>query len=127
MRPRSACSPVMRRMASAIGSRSLLYPSELRSSARSLPRARGWQDPSPSGIPTRERRSPIRQATPWIVAEYGVRTTASRLDTSLRLAAHEDHKIRPLAGLRAQRLVLNDPGGTRGRHPLDTIQCVLWN
>src|SRR5258708_3706458 len=29
-----------------------------------LPSLAIWQDPSPSGIPTRERRSPIRQAAP---------------------------------------------------------------
>src|SRR5713226_9823445 len=83
---------------------------------------------SPAGIRTRERRAPIRQAIAWtLVAEFGLRITASHLDTSLWLAAHEDHKFRTLAGLRAQRLVGNDQGRSRGRHPFETIQCVLWN
>src|ERR1039457_5612996 len=61
---------------------------------------------SPIGIRTRERRAPIRQAIAWtLVLDFGLWTAASVLDTSLRLAAHEDHKFRAVARLRAQRLV----------------------
>jgi uncharacterized protein len=68
----------------------------------------GWEETISGnrGSPTTREGIPIRQATAWTrVPEFGLRTMATHLDTSLGLAAHEDHKFRTLAGLRAQRLV----------------------
>ena len=50
----------------------------------------------------------------------------SELNASLRLAAQEDHEIRVVAGLGAQRLIRNDEGRS-WHHPGDTIQYVWWN
>ena len=44
----------------------------------------------------------------------------------MRLAAQEDDEIRALAGLRAQRLVRDDQGRSRG-NPGDAVQYLLRN
>src|SRR3977135_855304 len=82
---------------------------------------------SPGGKRTPERRAKIKKAMGRArVAEFGARTASSALDASLRLAAQQHHKIRALAGLRAQRLVRDDHGRSR-RDPGDVIQYVLRN
>src|SRR5438445_8082691 len=84
---------------------------------------------SPGGKRTRERRAPKRHAVAWArVAEFvpRTRTASSHLDAALRLATQEDHEIRALAGLGAQRLVRDDKGRPR-HYPGDTIQYVLRN
>src|SRR6266480_3517925 len=64
---------------------------------------------SPGGIRTPDRRAPIRQAIArTLITDFGIWTAPSHLDSSLRLAAHEDDKFRAVAGLRAQRLVRDD-------------------
>src|SRR6266404_2257017 len=82
---------------------------------------------SPGGKRTPERRAPIKKAIARArVGEFGPRIASAALDASLRLAAQQHHKIRALAGLRAQRLVRDDQG--RSRHdPGDAIQYVLRN
>src|SRR6266436_8521833 len=82
---------------------------------------------SPVGERKRERRAPIKHTTAWArVTEFVARTASSHLDSSLRLAAQEDHEIRAFAGLGAQRLVRDDKGRAR-RYPGNTIQHVLRN
>src|SRR6266436_2402086 len=82
---------------------------------------------SPGGKRTPERRGPIKKAIARArVAELGLRAASSALDASLRLAAQQHHKVRALAGLRAQRLVRDDQGRSR-RDPGDAIQYVLRN
>jgi hypothetical protein len=81
---------------------------------------------SPGGMRTHERQAPIRQAIARArVREFGPGSASSGLDASLRLAAQEDHEIRAFAGLRAQRLVRDDQGRSRRRHPGNTIQWLL--
>jgi hypothetical protein len=65
----------------------------------------------------------------WEIArarELGYWTAPSELDPSLRLAAQQDHEFRPLASLRAQRLIGNDQGGSRD-DPWNAVQYVLRN
>src|SRR6202521_4617788 len=111
--PGTRCSPAARsaapRAASWLGNVSEDRTAGVARKARPTrqPARRPGRDHAGSGSPTeirpREWRAPIRQAT--LVTDFGLRTTASELDTSLRLAAHEHHKFRALAGLRAQCLV----------------------
>src|SRR5882724_300845 len=81
---------------------------------------------SPGGKRTPERRTPKKATAPARVEEVGPRTASPALDASLRLAAQQHHKIRALAGLRAQLLVRDDQGRSR-RDPGDAIQYVLRN
>ena len=81
---------------------------------------------SPGRKGTSERRAPKRLAAWASVAEFGPRTASPPLDAALRLAAQQHHEFRSLAGLRAQRLVRDDQGGSR-RNAGDAIQCVLRN
>src|ERR1700704_4405036 len=91
----------------------------------SLRRAEGIA--SPGGRRAPERRAKIKKAIARArVAKFGARTASSTLDASLRLAAQQHHKIRALAGLRAQRLVRDDQRRSR-RDPGDAIQYVLRN
>src|SRR5712691_1273201 len=63
----------------------------------------------PVGKSTPEGRAPIEKAIARArVGELGPRAASSALDASLRLAAQQHHKIRALAGLRAQLLVRDD-------------------
>src|SRR5271157_586787 len=53
---------------------------------------------SPRGIPTRDRRAPIRQA---IVTDFNLWIGMSVLETALWLVGHDDHKLGAGARLRA--------------------------
>src|SRR6516162_6385592 len=92
-----------------------------------MPASSSRASPSPKRCFPPRQLSPIRTRKWQVTPEFSVRTTTSHLDTALWFAAHEDHKFRPLACLRAQRLVRNDQRGTRGGHLYDTIHCILWN
>jgi hypothetical protein len=83
---------------------------------------------SPGGIRTREKAS-ARKAGHRVGGRNGPRprTASSDLDTSLQLAAQEDHEIRAVAGFRAQCLVRDDERRSRRRYLGATIPCVLRN
>src|ERR1700720_4720836 len=89
-----------------------------------------WQPGHCDNVPqrpteTRKMLAPKRQAKPrTLVPSFGRRTASSDSDSSLRLAAQQDHEIRALAGLRAQLLVRNDQGRPRRRHLGDTIDVL---
>jgi hypothetical protein len=69
--------------------------------------------------------APKRQAKAWtLVPCFARRAAASDSDSSLRLAAQEDHEIRALAGLRAQLLVRDDQGRSRRCHLGDTVDVL---
>src|SRR5262245_64068465 len=64
---------------------------------------------SPNRTRTGKGRRPIRLAIAWaLVTDFGSRTASPEFDSSLRLAAQDNHEIRAFAGLGAQRLVGDD-------------------
>src|SRR5262245_60506400 len=81
---------------------------------------------SPKEVRRPEWRAPGLAIAEAVVTD-GLGAVSPEFDTALRLAAHQHHEIRALAGLRAQTLVGDDQGGSRRRHPGDAIQCFLRN
>src|SRR5215510_5984302 len=72
----------------------------------------GRRTGSPNRTRTRKGRLPkwlVRLAIARaLVTDFGSLTASPELDSSLRLAAQDNHEIRAFAGLRAQRLVGDD-------------------
>ena len=62
------------------------------------------------GSPGEDRTREWQAIARAFVADLGHGSAASELDASLWLAAHEDDKLRVLAGLRAQLLIGDDQG-----------------